>query len=102
MKAKTAGCIRTVGATLLVVTLTGCGGVEGNYACEGGLLDSVQLKSGAKACVTMSMFGQKLEKAGAYTVDGDKVNVLIDGDSMLFTSSGKTLNGGEMYGTCTP
>lgn len=34
-------------------------------------------------------------------MDGDKVNVAIDRDSMLFTASGDTLDGGEMFGKCT-
>lgn len=101
MRSRIARHIGTLGAALLVVTLAGCGGVEGNYACKDSVLASVQLKSGGKAYVTMAIFGQKIEKGGTYTVDGDKVNIVIDGDSMLFTASGKTLNGGEMFGKCT-
>jgi hypothetical protein len=98
---KIVGQIGPLAVALLIVTLAGCGGVEGNYACKDGVLSSVQLKSGGKAYVTMGIFGQEIEKGGTYTVDDDKVNVVIDGESMLFTASGNTLNGGEMFGKCT-
>lgn len=98
---KATGQIGTLGAALLVVTLAGCGGVEGNYACKEGIVSSLKLKSGGNAYVTMVFFGEQFEKGGTYTVDDDKVNVVIDGDSMLFTASGKTLDGGEMFGKCT-
>jgi hypothetical protein len=90
-----------MGLFFLFAMLAGCGGDKGDYTCKDGLLESLKLKSGGKAYVTMGMFGQKIEKAGTYTVDGDKVNVVIDGDSMLFTKSGKVLNGGDMFGKCT-
>jgi len=99
MKSKTARLIGSAAVVMLLAILAGCGGVKGDYACQGGLLDSLKLKSGGKAYITMTMFGQKLEKAGTYTVDGDKINVVIDGESMLFTKSGKTLNAGGMPGT---
>ena len=100
MKSVTLRWIRTMGAVSLFTVLTGCGGVNGDYKCKDGLLESLKLNSGGKAYVTMAMFGQKMEKAGTYTVDGQKINVVIDGESMLFTQSGKTLNGGGMIGTC--
>jgi len=101
MKSLNMRSIKMVGVLFLLTTLFGCGGVKGDYTCKGGLLDSLQLKSDEKAYVTMLVFGQKMEKAGTYTVDGDKINVIIDGESMLFTKSGKALNGGELFGTCT-
>jgi hypothetical protein len=101
MKTITARYVRTVGVFFLLIILAGCGGVKGDYTCKDGLLVSLKLSSGGKAYVTMGMFGQKIEKAGTYTVDGDKVNVVVDGESMLFTKSGKSLNGGDMLGTCT-
>lgn len=93
--------IKMTGVLFLLTALFGCGGVKGDYTCQGGLLESLQLKSGEKAYVVMSVFGQKMEKAGTYTVDGDKINVIIDGESMLFTKSGKKLNAGGMLGTCS-
>jgi hypothetical protein len=85
----------------LFAMLAGCGGVKGDYTCKEGVVVSLKLSSGGKAYITMGMFGQNIEKAGTYTVDGDKVNIVVDGESMLFTKSGKALNGGGMLGTCT-
>jgi len=90
-----------MGVFSLFAILAGCGGIKGDYMCKDGVLDSLKLNSGGKAYVTLGMFGQKIEKAGTYTVDGDKVNVVVDGESMLFTQSGKLLKGGDILGTCT-
>ena len=91
---------RFASAALLTMFLAGCTNVDGTYNCQGGLLDSVKLDSG-KADVTMSLLGTKQEHQGTYTVDGNKVTIAIDGQSTVFTLSGKTLTGGEMAGTCT-
>jgi len=101
MKTLTIKWIKCMGVFFLVAILAGCNGVKGDYTCKEGVLVSLKLSSGGKAYVTMGMFGQKIEKAGTYTVDGKKINVVIDGESMLFTQSGKTLNGGDIIGTCT-
>jgi hypothetical protein len=101
MKSGTIGWNGTIGTLFLVVILLGCGGVEGDYACQGGLLDSLRLESGGKAYVSMTYLGQKTDKAGTYTVDGDKVTVVLEGQSAVFAHSGKTLDGGEMYGKCS-
>jgi hypothetical protein len=102
MKSKTVGRIGAMGTVLLVVILAGCGGVKGDYTCTGGMLDSLRLESGGKADVSMTFLGQKIEKAGTYTEDGDKVTVVLDGSqSAVFAHSGKTLDGGETYGKCT-
>ncbi len=101
MTSGTVGRTGIVGTALLVFVLAGCGGVKGDYACQGGLLDSLRLESGGKAYVSMTYLGQKMEKAATYSVDGDKVNVVLDGSSAVFAHSGKTLDGGDMYGKCT-
>jgi hypothetical protein len=75
--------------------------VEGEYACQGGLLDSIKLESGGKADVRETYLGQKMEKTATYTVDGSKVTVVLDGQSAVFTLSSKTLAGGDTLGTCT-
>jgi hypothetical protein len=95
--------LHSVGCVLLTVFLAACTGsrVEGDYACQGGLLDSMKLESGGKADVGETYLGQKIEKVATYTVDGSKVTVMLDGQSAVFTLSGKTLAGGEMLGTCT-
>ena len=91
-----------MGTALLVFVLAGCGGVKGDYACQGGLLDSLRFwNPRGKAYVSMTYLGQKMEKAATYSVDGDKVNVVLDGSSAVFAHSGKTLDGGDMYGKCT-
>lgn len=84
-----------------VVTLTACGGVKGDYVCQGGLLDTLQLQSGGKAQLTMTYLGQKMQQAGTYTVDGNNVNVVIGNNTAVFVRSGKTLDGGEANGKCT-
>jgi len=103
MKATMLSLMGLVGSALLAVSLAGCPGssVTGEYTCEGGLLDGLRLESGGKAYLTATMFGMKQEKAGTYTVDGDKVNVVINGESTVFTLTGKTLDGGGLVGKCT-
>jgi hypothetical protein len=99
------GCVslmRFAAGALLTVVLAGCTpGVQGVYACQGSLLDAVRLESGGKAYVSATMFGQTSEKAGTYSVDGDKVSIVIDGQSTVFTLNGKTLDGGGLVGRCT-
>jgi hypothetical protein len=99
------GCVslmRFTACALLTVVLASCTpGVQGVYACEGSILDAIRLESGGKAYVSATMFGQTSEKAGTYTVDGDKVSIVIDGESTVFTLKGKTLDGGGMVGRCT-
>lgn len=92
---------RFVACASLTLFLAGCSSVKGDYACQGGLLDNLKLESDGKADVSETLLGQKMEKAATYTVDGNKVNVLLDGQSAVFTLSGKTLNGGDMLGSCT-
>lgn len=101
MKSKTVGWIGRVGVVFFVMILAGCTNVKGDYACQGGLLDSLRLESGGKAYLSMTYLGQKVDSAGTYTVDGDKVNVVIGGQTAVFAHSGKTLDGGEMNGKCT-
>ena len=93
---------RLVGAAFLVLILAGCGGVKGDYACDGGLMDSMRLEGGGKGFATMMLFGQKSEQPVTYTEDGDKVTVTAGpGQAMVFTHSGKVLDGGQMAGKCT-
>jgi hypothetical protein len=105
MKAVSVGSMlpRSVLCLLLVAFLASCTGsrVEGEYACLGGLLDSIKLESGGKADVRETYLGQKIEKTATYTVDGSKVTVVLDGQSAVLTLFGKTLAGGDMLGTCT-
>jgi hypothetical protein len=101
MKAKTRVWSGMTGTVLLVLLLAGCNSVKGEYGCEGGLLDSVRLDSGGKASATMTFLGQRSEKAGTYTVDGDKVTLNIDGQSTVFTHAKNVLDGGMMVGKCT-
>jgi len=97
------GClIRSLACAFLPLLLASCTpGVKGVYTCEGGLLDSISLESGGKAYASATMFGMKQQRAGTYTVDGDKVVITINGDSTVFTHSGKTLDGGVIAGKCT-
>lgn len=64
MKSRRVGQCGTLGASLLVVTLAGCGGIEVNYACKDGVVPSVKLQSGGKAYVTIVIFGQQVETGG--------------------------------------
>ena len=89
------------GVFFLVVVLAGCGGVKGDYTCQGGLMDTLKLESGGKAEMSMTFLGQKVDNSGTYTEDGDKVNLVIDGRTAVFVHSGKTLDGGETNGKCT-
>jgi hypothetical protein len=99
------GCVslmRFAACVLFALILSACTpGVEGVYACQGSILDAIRLESGGKAYVSATMFGQTSEKAGTYSVDGDKVSIVIDGQSTVFTLKGKTLNGGGIGGQCT-
>jgi len=102
MKTRTVGWIGAAGLMFLMVVLAGCTNVKGEYVCDGSLLDSLRLESGGKAHVTATLLGVKSERDGTYSVDGDKVNiVLAPGESAVFTLSGKTLDGGQMGGKCT-
>ena len=89
------------GCSLLVLGLAGCTNVKGNYSCQGGLLDSLTLESDGKATASATMLGIKQVRSGTYTVDGDKVTVVINGSPSVFNHSGKTLDGGEVVGKCT-
>jgi hypothetical protein len=101
MKSGTVGRMGTVGVLFLLVILAGCTGVKGDYTCQGGLLDSLKLESGGKAQMSMTYLGTKMNTAGTYTEDGDKVNLVINGQTAVFVHSGKTLDGGDMNGKCT-
>ena len=90
-----------VGSMFLMLVLTGCSSVKGEYACDG-LMQSLKLESGGKADVTMMFLGQQSQMAGTYTEDGDKVTVTLGpGQSSVFTHNGKVLDGGAMVGKCT-
>ncbi len=92
-----------VGSMFMLLLLTGCNSVKGDYTCDGGLMDSMRLEGGGKAYVTIMFLGQKSEQAGTYTVDGDKVTVTIGpGQTTVFTRTDKVLDGGTMVGKCTP
>lgn len=104
MKTATVGATlpRCVVCVLLAIFLPACTGcrVEGDYACQGGLLDSMKLESGGKAEVGETYLDQKMEKAATHTVDGSRVALVLDGQSAVFTLSGKTLVGGDTLGAC--
>jgi hypothetical protein len=90
------------GLAALALVLNGCSNVKGTYACKGGIfLQSITLESGDKAIVTGNVFGQIQQKVGTYTVDGDNVSITVGGQSTRFVHKGKTLDGGELGGTCT-
>ena len=81
------GCL---GVVLCMVFLAACsGGVDAEYTCSGGLWTSLKLQSGGKAYASAAFLGQTVDKAGTYSVDGDKINVVIDGQSTVFTRAGK-------------
>jgi hypothetical protein len=102
MKTAYANWITRAACALLALSLTGCTpNITGVYTCQGGLLDSLRLESGGKAYATSTFLGIKQEHAGTYTVDGDKVNLLIDQQSTVFTLKDKTLDGGGFVGSCT-
>jgi hypothetical protein len=105
MKAASVGSMLPGSAVCLLLGafLAACTGsrVGGEYGCQGGLLNSIKLESGGKADVRETYLGQKIEKTATYTVDGSKVTVVLDGQSAVLTLSGKTLDGGDMLGTCT-
>ena len=90
------------GLAVLALVLNGCSNVKGTYACKGGIfLQSITLESGDKATVTGNVFGQIQQKVGTYTVDGDNVTITVGGQSTPFVHKDKTLDGGELGGTCT-
>jgi hypothetical protein len=93
---------RAVALGFLLLLLAGCGGVKGDYACDSSLVDSMRLEGGGKAFVTITFLGQKTEQPATYTEDGDKVTVTVaPGQSVVFTHSGKVLDGGQIAGKCT-
>ncbi len=93
----------TVVLAVLAVILTACTkNVKGEYACKGGIfLQAIKLESGDRATVTGNVFGSIQQKVGTYTVDGDNVTITVGGQSTPFVLKGKTLDGGELGGTCT-
>jgi len=95
--------IDLLGLAVLALVLTGCSkNIKGTYNCKGGIfLQSVTLESGDKATVTGNVFGSIQQKVGTYTVDGDNVNITVGGQATPFILKGKTLDGGELGGTCT-
>lgn len=102
MRTPSAGLMRFAGCALLTVFLSGCGpNVKGEYACKGGILESIKLESGGKAYVGANMFGVKQSKTGTYAVDGDKVVITIGMQPQEFTRKGNTLDGGQILGVCT-
>lgn len=66
--------------------------------------NTLKLTADGHAYVTATLLGERLEKAGTYRLDGDKVIVMIDPPPMpegtVFTRSGNTLDGG-LTGKCT-
>lgn len=88
----------------LALLLTGCSkNVKGTYACSGGVfLKGITLDSDDKAIVTGDVFGSIQQKTGMYKVDGDSVVITVGGQAIPFTLKGKTLDGGELGGTCLP
>ena len=101
MRTVTVTAIRFVTCALLILLMAGCSSVKGDYTCEGGLLDSLKLESGDKASASATLLGIKQTHEGTYAVDGSKVTVTLNGQSTVFTQSGKVLDGGEMVGKCT-
>ena len=87
---------------VLALALIGCSNVKGTYACKGGIfLQSVSLESDDRAIVTGNVFGSIQQKTGTYKVDGNNVTITVGGQSTPFILKGKTLDGGELGGTCT-
>ncbi len=90
------------GLAFLTFVLTGCSNIKGTYNCKGGIfLQSVTLESGDKAIVTGNVFGSIQQKVGTYAVDGNNVTITVGGQPTPFILKGKTLDGGELGGTCT-
>ncbi len=71
----------------LILTLVGCsGGFEGKYRGTvsgdfGPILVTLDFRSGGKLFLTNG----SEEKAGTFDVDGDKVTIVVDGHSTVFT-----------------
>jgi len=92
-----------IGAMLMLVaavlTLPGCGGVEGTYVAEEKLPDggtgkiTLELKGGGVAVATISApGGMSLPSVtGTYTVEGGKVITVLDNDRDEWTMNGDTL-----------
>jgi len=80
---------------LAAVVLTGCGGVAGTYeqkeALPGGesMTMTLELRKDKTASMTIGGgpegLGGSMKMDGTYTVDGDKVNVTIAGETKVFT-----------------
>jgi hypothetical protein len=89
-------------AVLALVTAGCTKNVKGDYACKGGIfLQAIKLESGDRATVTGNVFGSIQQKVGTYTVNGDNVTITVGGQSTPFVLKDKTLDGGELGGTCT-
>lgn len=89
-------------ALVCSVVLAACGGVEGRYSTEETMPDgskakfTLELKGGDKAVMTMgggALGSASMTAEGTYSVDGDKVSVVIDGDTEVFTRKGGALVG---------
>lgn len=88
--ARTRVTIKLVVGGLWLLALAGCGnGLDGTYRGEGE--DKIEFKDGGKVYVTM---WPAPTLAGTYDVDGDKVIVTVNDQSIVFTLSGQTLEGG--------
>lgn len=72
---------------VLGVTLVACGGVTGTYECEISVMGStvtttLELKDGDECVMTANIGGISSEEKGTYKIDGDKITLTIDGDSL--------------------
>jgi len=86
---------------LVAAVFSGCGGggAAGTYSHEQeGMKMTLQLKGGGKA--VMSLTGPNNQQPlpsveGTYTVEGDKVTVIMDGDTDVYTLKDGTLSTGQ-------
>ncbi len=71
----------------LGVTLVACGGVTGTYECEITVMGSsvtttLELKDGDEFVMTANMGGVSSEQKGTYKVDGEKITLTVDGETL--------------------
>jgi hypothetical protein len=87
-------------ALLSGIAMFGCGGgVAGTYVHKETMPDgetlsmSLELKGGKKAVMTMKSSGEEggMSVDGSYSVDGEKVTVVLAGDPQTFTRKGSKL-----------